>query len=120
MDLAVRLWLMLNILDDRQNIHLDQSLALQWNEDATLQGFVSQLFPRAHSPQTHVLDHDFIAVNISRLSGIEIKWCYSLHEHLSIERRKTHRILKVYPFKQWLLLQLGWITQISASDPSFR
>ncbi|MCJ1455807.1 hypothetical protein MMC28_006163 [Mycoblastus sanguinarius] len=85
-NLALRLWLMLNVLDDHQNVHLKQTPAIQWNEQATLK-----------------LDHDFTALNLVRYSGIEIRWTSSLQDHLSLERKHHRRFLKIYPFKQCLL-----------------
>lgn len=112
-DLALRLWLMLNVLDDRQSIHLDQSPAIQWGEHCNLQEFISAQFPRTSSLKNQTLDHDFIAVNVVRYSGVEIKWSHSLHDHLSLERRNDRRFLKIYPFKQWLLFQLHEIDKSS-------
>ncbi|KAI4191030.1 MAG: hypothetical protein LQ346_004816 [Caloplaca aetnensis] len=118
-DLALRLWLMLNVLDDRQGIHLDQNRAIQWGEEATLQDFAQEQFVQATSSQNQVLDHDFVAVNIVRLSGVEVKWSHSLHDHLSIEHKNGRRLLKIYPFKQWLLFHLRWIERSISKDPSF-
>ncbi|KAL8918359.1 MAG: hypothetical protein Q9208_007378 [Pyrenodesmia sp. 3 TL-2023] len=118
-DLALRLWLMLNVLDDRRNIYLDQNPAIQWGEEDTLQSFIGGQFPQSNSLQTHVLDHDFIAVNIVRFGGIEIKWSHSLHDHLSIEQKNGRRLLRIYPFKQWLIFHLRWIKLSAQKNPGF-
>ena len=61
-NLALRLWLMLNVLDDHQNVHLKQTPAIQWNEQATLVNSFLTNSPTQAPPRTRSL------ITISRLS----------------------------------------------------
>ena len=44
-DLALRLWLMLNVLDDHQNTRLEQNPTIQLNEQLTLEDFIKSQLP---------------------------------------------------------------------------
>ena len=61
-DQAIRMGLMLNVLGHERAIHLTQTLAIQWDEQSTLVGFVKNQFAKSQTAQNQFLDYDFIAV----------------------------------------------------------
>ena len=107
-DLALRLWLMLNIRQIRRNVAPDTN-TLQWNDDDTLSQFVKQQFPEAEEPMTsnasHRVDADFTVVSLREYRGIDVKWTTSLEDHLRLkyDRKKKKARLRVFPFKRILM-----------------
>ena len=101
-NLALRLWF---TIDVREEIYAPATFTTQWNDDSTLEAFVTSLFPGPrftsfYSKEHLALGSDFTAVNLRRFGGISIDWTCNLNEHLLFER-DTQR-LKVYILKTCL------------------
>ncbi len=103
-DLALRLWLVLNIRDDEYALGAH---SIQWNDDVSLQSFIVQQFPKprmvwdlSERMFDFVLPDNFIMVKLKRYSGIKAHWTYDLSEHLDLD--KDHRILKVFSLKYYV------------------
>jgi hypothetical protein len=107
-DVALRLWLMLNVRRFDQTLTPD-TISLQWNDDDTLAQFVKQQFPKATEPMTsnasHRVDADFTAVTLQEYRPIDVVWTTSLEDHLRLkyDRKKRRARLRVFPFKQILV-----------------
>ena len=103
-DMAFRLWLMLNVRRFDQTLSPD-TVSLQWNDDDTLDQFVGQQFPEATEPMTsnasHRVDADFTAVTLREYRRIDVVWTTSLEDHLRLkyDRKKKKARLRVFPFK---------------------
>lgn len=103
-DLALRLWLVLNIRDDE---YAPGAHSIQWDDDVSLQTFIGQQFPKpriirdlSEKMFDFVLPDNFTMVKLKRYSGIKVYWTYDLSEHLDLD--KDHRILKVFPLKYYV------------------
>lgn len=103
-DLALRLWLVMNIRDDdfAPGVH-----SIQWDDSESLQSFIASQFPKprlfkelSEKMFDFVLPDNFTIVKLKRYSGIKIDWTYDLSEHLDLD--KDHRILKVFPLKAYM------------------
>jgi len=112
-DMAFRLWLMLNVRRFDQTLTPD-TISLQWNDDDTLDQFVTQQFPEATEPMTsnasHRVDADFTAVTLREHRGIDVVWTTSLEDHLRLkyDRKKKTARLRVFPFKRILVDHLKY------------
>jgi hypothetical protein len=100
-DLALRLWLVLNIRDDE---YAPGAHSIQWDDGISLQTFIAQQFPKPRMLRDlsermfdFVLPDNFTMVKLKRYSGIKVDWTYDLSEHLDLD--KDHRILKIFPLK---------------------
>ena len=103
-DLALRLWLVLNIRDDE---YAPGAHSIQWEDGITLQTFIAQQFPKPRMLRDlsermfdFLLPDNFTMVKLKRYSGIKVHWTYDLSEHLDLD--KDHRILKVFPLKYYV------------------
>ena len=103
-ELALRLWLVLNFRDDEYSpgVH-----SIQWEDGISLRNFISQQFPKPRMLRDlsermfdFVLPDNFTMVKLKRYSGIKVHWTYDLSEHLDLD--KDHRILKVFPLKHYV------------------
>lgn len=103
-DLALRLWLVLNIRDDE---YAPGAHSVQWDDGVSLRSFITQQFPKPRMLRDlsermfdFVLPDNFTMVKLKRYSGIKVHWTYDLSEHLDLD--KDHRILKVFPLKYYV------------------
>lgn len=107
-DLALRLWLTMNI-QARRSDQILETPTIEWNDQIGLAELVALQFPvraaRVPGDYQQTLQHDFTAVNIGRLSGVSIRWTTCLADHLNYDYRR--RELKVYPYKNCLLAHLN-------------
>lgn len=118
-DMAFRLWLMLNVRRFDQTLTPD-TISLQWNDDDTLAQFVTQQFPEATEPMTsnasHRVDADFTAVTLREHRCVDVVWTTSLEDHLRLkyDRKKKKARLRVFPFKRILVdfLKYGYAPPI--------
>jgi hypothetical protein len=102
--LALRLWLALNIREDRT---APGTRSVQWNDTVPLQDFIAEQFktPRlvreaGEKSLDFILPSNFTAVNLRRFSGVKIDWVYDLNEHLELDG--DHRRLKIFSLKYYL------------------
>ena len=103
-DLALRLWLTLNIRDSSLG-SINRGIA--WNDISHLSTFVSEQFQGPTSNESRgrvVLGSDMTAVKLEKFSGISIEWVSDIRDHLyySIDRR----VLKVYNLEHVLQAHL--------------
>jgi hypothetical protein len=103
-DLALRLWLVLNIRDDE---YTPGAHSIQWEDGVPLQSFIVEQFPKPRLLKELYermfdfrLPDNFTMVNLKRYSAIKVHWTYDLSEHLDLDR--NHRVLKVFPLKYYL------------------
>ena len=103
-DLALRLWLTLNIRD-ASPVSINRGIV--WNDVSHLSTFVSEQFqgPTSDEPRARVvLGIDMTAVELEKLSGISVEWVSDIKDHLYyiVDRR----ILKVYNLEHVLQAHL--------------
>ena len=102
-DLVLRLWLTMNIKKKGVTPVIRDN---PWNDASDLQAFIRAQFPgpeagrNINAPLVGVLT----AVDLERMSGIQIKWTYYLEDHLLFDRIK--RKLNVYPLDRVLQDQM--------------
>ena len=93
-DLALRLWLTLNIRDASP---VSTNKGIVWNDVSHLSTFVSEQFqgPTSDEPRAKlVIGNDMMAVNVENINGISIEWVSNIKDHLYYNADR--RILKVY------------------------
>jgi len=100
-DFALRTWLTINIRENCFSLQTPRTPTVQWDDYSTLVEFVERCFPRATTSSSLQFDYTFTAANINRLSGIDIEWTPCLADHLRFDKRR--RLLRIYPFKQFLI-----------------
>ncbi|KAI4241565.1 MAG: hypothetical protein L6R40_004545 [Gallowayella cf. fulva] len=101
-NLAIRLWLMINTQEPQFEGLRHEATAIQWNDESTLRSFLHSLFPRAKwqlTAQSSRLSPHFTAVFMQRICGLRIEWTTSLHDHLRLDRRR--KALKVFSYKYY-------------------
>jgi len=106
-DLAARLWLMINIREQRFQSLRPQTPCISWDEDLTLQRCIDRSFPGSRWKATAKesrLDPYFTPANMVRICGLEVQWTTSLENHLQLNRR--HRVLQIFPYKRFLRTML--------------
>jgi hypothetical protein len=107
-DLAIRIWLMLNVR--KAILDRAQTAALQWRDDESLDQFVKRLFPE---PAINLIlnipnrvEYEFNAINIQIYGRMKIRWTTSLEDHLRLRFEDHGRVLRVFPYKAWLIEHL--------------
>ena len=100
MNLAIRLWLMVNTQEPEFGGLRHEATSVQWNDESTLLAFLQSLFPHSRwqiTAQSSRLGPHFTAAFMQRVCGLSVEWTSSLHDHLRLDRlRKT---LKIFPYK---------------------
>ena len=99
-DLAIRLWLMINTQESEFKGLRHEATSVQWDDESTLIAFLDSLFPCplwAANSLTSRLDPHFTAAFMQRICGLKIEWSTSLHDHLRLDRMR--KALKVFPYK---------------------
>jgi hypothetical protein len=107
-NLALRLWLMLNVRDVELGVQTLQKPAIQWDDASTLEDFVASQFPPSNWPLAERkarLDPFFTAANMVRICGLKLEWTESLEDHLRLDRRA--KVLSIYPYKNCLVRHLN-------------
>lgn len=107
-DLALRLWLMLNVRDTELGVQTLQKPTIQWDDTSTLKDFVASQFPPSNWSLTERkfrLDPFFTAANMVRICGLKLEWTESLEDHLRLDRRA--KVLSIYPYKNCLVKHLN-------------
>lgn len=114
-NLAIRLWLMINTQDPEFSGLRLEATPIQWNDECTLLAFFQSLFPHSRwqiSAQSNRLGPHFTAAFMKDVCGLTIEWTTSLHDHLRLNRFR--RALKVFPYKCHLQALID--VQKNASD----
>ena len=99
-DLAIRLWLMINTQEPEFGGLRHEATSVQWDDESTLLAFLHSLFPHSRwqiTAQSSRLGPHFTAAFMQRVCGLTIEWTTSLHDHLRLDRLR--KALKVFPFK---------------------
>lgn len=99
-NLALRLWLMVNVQEPefmglRSNVD-----SLQWNDEQPLSEFLHTQFPKAQwktTAQSSRLGPHFTAAFMNRVCALRIEWTTSLHDHLRLDLQR--KALRVFPYK---------------------
>lgn len=102
-DLAIRLWLMVNARDQALHIHDAQKTPVQWSDSESLEGFVTAQFPRTHnqlSRKEALMGTSFTAAYLVDVCGLQLHWTNNLQDHLLLDRRLS--ILRIFPSQQIL------------------
>ena len=112
-DLAIRLWLMVNVRDpDLECQNPPQTPMLQWNDSTTFDDFLTSLFPMSRwelEAKSSRLHPYFKVANMVRICGLKLAWTKSLEDHLRLDRQENESILRVYPYKCLLQGQLDGV-----------
>ena len=99
-NLAIRLWLMINTQDREFSGLRHEATPAQWDDESTLSTFLQSLFPQSRwqiSAQSNRLGPHFTAAFMKDVCGLTIEWTTSLHDHLRLDR--SRKALKVFPYK---------------------
>lgn len=102
-NLALRLWLMINFQDIRYQTLRHQATCIEWNESSTLHARVAELFPKARwdvSAATSRLGPHFTAVFLTQVCGLKIVWTTSICDHLRLDRYSG--TLRIIPYASHL------------------
>ncbi len=106
LDLTVRLWLMLNVCDEKST-RVSSKASMRWNASCQLNDVISSQF----QPSTlHLKSREkrispsFTASNMVRVCGLRLQWTDSLDDHLRLDRRRKE--LWIFPYKDFLLRHL--------------
>jgi hypothetical protein len=104
-DLALRVWLALNIRQEGE-FSPGGAKSVHWGNNLSLQEIIHSQFPGPRivigvgGKGDLVLPRNLTITNLRRYSGIKVKWTNSLSEHLALDR--DHHILKIFPLKGYL------------------
>lgn len=99
-NLALRLWLMINVQDPEFEGHRHGVSCCQWDDGSSLKNFLKRVFPQPQwqiNSRSSRLSPHFTAVFMQRVCGLEIVWTTNLRDHLLLDRRR--KSLKVFPYK---------------------
>lgn len=102
-NLAIRLWLMINMQDREFSGLRHEATPVQWEDESTLSAFLQSLFPHSRwqiSAQSNRLGPHFTAAFMKDVCGLTIEWTTSLHDHLRLDRFR--KALKVFSYKSHL------------------
>jgi hypothetical protein len=116
-DLALRLWLMLNVRDPRLKLQTPQTPIVSWGETLSFKDFMEQTFPRS-TWQVGVKDSrlhpSFTAAFMVEVCGLQLEWTDCLADHLRLDRRE--KALRVYSYKDYLQSALEKRDQIERAQ----
>lgn len=107
MDLAVRLWLSVNVHHDSWNIHEIRRSPIRWEDDLSLNGFLAGLFPRSEtilSAKEARLSPSFTAAYLVKTCGLKIDWTDHLQDHLKLDHES--QTLQVFADQAFLYSHL--------------
>ena len=100
-DLALRVWLMLNTKEPSGTHNISSMTPIRWDYDGlSLIDFVASRFPRTSfliPLSESTVEDRFTAYNLNRLCRITVVWTTCLAEHLYLDFGS--RTLKVFPYK---------------------
>ena len=99
-NLAIRLWLMVNLQEPEFSGLRHEATSIQWDDRRELLDFFQSLFPRSRWPvnaQSSRLGPHFTAAFMQRVCDLSIQWTTSLHDHLRLDR--SRKALKIFPYK---------------------
>lgn len=99
-NLAIRLWLMVNVQEPRFEGIRHQASCVEWDDETSLREFFRELFPQSRwtvTARSSRLGPHFTAAFMHRVCGLKIEWTTSLHDHLRLDRQR--KALKIFPYK---------------------
>ena len=99
-NLAIRLWLMVNTQEPKFEGLRHEANSVQWNDCSSLREFLQSLFPPAKwqvTAQSSCLGPHFTAAFMQDVCGLKIEWTTSLHDHLFLDRRR--KAIRIFPYK---------------------
>lgn len=102
-DLALRVWLTINIRERELEDQTPHTPCLQWKANNTsLSEFVRNLFQDSSTcaPADSELGSRFTVVNMVYSNGLQVEWTECLADHLSVNL--AHRKVRIYYLKQCL------------------
>jgi hypothetical protein len=102
-NLAIRLWLMINTLETKFGGIRHEATCVQWDDETTLRAFFRKLFPQSRwqiTARSSRLGPHFTAAFMQRVCDLKIEWTTSLQDHLRLDRRR--KALKIFPYKCYL------------------
>lgn len=106
-DLAVRLWLMLNVGDEDLPAQDPQKVLIPWEDETSLEDLIARQFRESISTlglRERRLDPNFTAANMVTLCGLQLRWADCLEDHLRLDRRD--KALWIFPYKGFLSAHL--------------
>lgn len=102
-DVAIRLWLMVNLREEKfHDLGLHRPCR-QWNDDDSLCDFLHSLFPETKwqlTAKESRIGPDFTAQFMAKVCGLTLEWTTSLEDHLRLDRKKS--ALWIFPYKNVL------------------
>lgn len=110
MELAVRLWLGLNVCSKTLAVgpRNPRDSRLNWDQNEPLEKMAeAQFLEKIQRPVSTVyqLDDFFTAINLKNICRVDIRWTNNLADHLKVDGPKGRRVLSVYQHKICLINQ---------------
>lgn len=106
-DLAIRLWLGLNVSSIASvGPRNARDSRIIWRSNEQFGQMVAAQFPKntGRPPaSTFPLDEAFTAVNLRNICRLQIRWTSNLQDHLKISGPRGHRVLSIYQHKVCLI-----------------
>lgn len=106
-DLAIRMWLMINVLDSDVELVDDEAPRRPWSGTRSLEELVKSLFQKSKTKldmKESRLHPSFTASNLVKVCGLKVEWTQCLANHLRLDRRK--KVLWVFSCKSFLQGQI--------------
>lgn len=106
-DLAVRLWLMLNVGDEDLPTRDPQKVLMPWEDETSIEDLISRHFRESISTlglRERRLDPNFTAANMVKLCVLQLRWADCIEDHLRLDRRD--KTLWIFPYKGFLSAHL--------------
>jgi hypothetical protein len=108
LELAVRLWLGINVCSRGLSVgpRNPRDYQVHWDDDQPLMELVTAQFPQDYNKTATAkvsFDESFTAVNIRHICRFNIRWTDNLIDHLRLEGPRGRRSLSIYRHKLCLL-----------------
>lgn len=106
-DLSMRLWLMINIRENRLRLQTPRTPVIVWRDDWTFRHLLDHTFPTPRwelGAKDSRLHPAFTASFMVEVCGLKLEWTDCLADHLRLDRRE--KVLQVYPHKAFLQYHL--------------
>ena len=117
LELALRLWLMINVRDETRRLHTLRTPVVVWKDDWNLNSLLKETFPIsdwALGAKESRLHPTFTVVFMVEICGVYLEWTDCLADHLRLDLGT--KILKVFPYKEFLQNHLTSISELHEDD----
>ena len=112
LDLALRIWLMINTREECLRLQTPQTPVIDWKDGCTIKQVLRQAFPHSRgglSMRDSRLNPSFTAAFMANVCDLQLHWTDSLADHLRLDRQQ--KILHVFNHKSFLQCHLRKIIE---------